>query len=66
MKNKSKIVVGDKIKFHSGNFEGLIGEITEIDWNSKHPMAIYGFLHTVSISNGRVGYIEKSEHWHLI
>lgn len=64
--NKSKLEVGDKVEFHSGNFEGLTGEITHTDWNSKHEKAIYGVRHTVKLSNGETGYIEKAEHWHFI
>ena len=59
-KHKMKIAVGDKVSFHSGNYKGLTGEITEIDWNSKHPNAIYGVYHTVLLSNGEIGHIEKS------
>lgn len=63
MKSKSKIKVGDKVVFHSGNFAGLTGVITHIDWKSKHESAIYGVRHQVKLSDGRIGYIEKSEHW---
>lgn len=62
--NKSKLEVGDKVEFHSGNFEGLTGEIIHTDWNSKQ--AIYGIKHTVKLSNGAIGDIEKAEHWHFI
>lgn len=54
--------VGDQVKFHSGNFSGLTGIIKETDWNSTHPRALYGYYHTVQLSNGETGYIEKSEH----
>jgi hypothetical protein len=64
-KDKSKIKVGDKVSFHSGNFSGLEGEIIAIDFNSKNPRAIYGILHTVKLSDGRIGFIEKSEHWNF-
>ena len=60
MKNKLKI--GDKVGFHSGNYEGLTGEIIGIDYNS----GIYGVKYTVKLSNNEIGYIEKSEHWHFI
>ena len=66
MKPKSKIKVGDKVVFHSGNFSGLTGKIIATDFNSKKPRAIYGILHTVKLSDGRIGYIEKSEHWHFV
>jgi transcription antitermination factor NusG len=60
---KRTLNVGDKVIFHSGNFAGLTGIITHLDWESTDPRAIYGFLHTVELSDGRTGYIEKSEHW---
>ena len=63
-KNKNDLSVGDKVEFYSGNFEGLTGEIINIDWQSTSPKAIYGFLHTVKLSNGNTGFIEKGEHWH--
>ena len=66
MKKKSKIEVGDRVKFHSGNFSGLTGYITAVNFNSKHPGAIYGFLHTVKLSDGRIGFIEKGEYWHFL
>ena len=65
-KDKAKLKVGDKVEFHSGNFEGLTGEITHTDWKSKHKNAIYGIRHTVILSNGEIGFIEKAEHWHFI
>ena len=57
---------GNQVKFHSGNFSGLTGIIKETDWNSTHPRAIYGCYHTVQLSNGETGYIEKSEHYRKI
>ena len=63
MKNKKKIKVGDEVHFHSGNFEGLSGTVTKVDWNSANHQALYGFHHTVALSNGKTGFIEKSEHW---
>ena len=48
--------IGDKVKFVSGNFQGL---------NSNDKRAMYGYLHTVKLSNGAIGYIEKSEHYRL-
>lgn len=54
--------VGDTVTFDGGNFAGLSGEVTEVDWNSKNPRAIYGFYHTVKLSDGRNGHIEKAEH----
>jgi transcription antitermination factor NusG len=64
--NKSNLKVGDKVEFHSGNFEGLTGEIIHTERNSKHENAIYGIRHTVKLSTGEIGYIEKAEHCHFI
>jgi transcription antitermination factor NusG len=65
MKTRSKktLSVGDNVVFNTGNYAGLTGVITEIDWNSKNPNAIFGCYHTVQLSNGNIGYINKSEHW---
>ena len=64
MKSKSKLSVGDQVKFHSGNFEGLTGTITKVEYGKQfEPFAI---RFTVELSNGKIGYIEKSEHWHFI
>ena len=54
---------GDNVKFVSGNFEGLYGTIIKVDFNSKDKRAIYGYLHSVQLANGNIGFIEKSEHW---
>ena len=62
-KSKKTLKVGDNVVFNTGNYAGLTGVITEIDWASKHKNAIYGFYHTVQLSNGHIGHIEKSEHW---
>lgn len=62
---KADLQIGSKVHFHSGNFAGLSGVITEIDWESKHPNAIFGFYHKVELSDGRIGFIEKSEHWEI-
>ncbi len=63
--NKKSLKVGDKVIFNTGNYSGLTGVIQKIDWSSKNPNAIYGFYHTVLLSNGNIGHIEKSEHWKL-
>lgn len=63
---KKDIKTGDTVKFVSGNYAGLTGEITETDWDSKEPRAIYGVWHTVKLSNGEVGHIEKGEHWEYL
>ncbi len=62
-KRKQEIEIGDHVIFTSGNYVGLTGVITDINWDSKDPRAIFGFLHTVELSNGQIGFIEKSEHW---
>lgn len=66
MKHKTYLQKGDVVKFISGNFEGLTGEIITVDWNSSHTNAIYGFYHEVFLSDGRVGFIEKTEHWEYL
>lgn len=65
-RHKSTLKIGDKVRFHSGNYEGLTGEITKVDWNSHHPKAIFGIWHEVKLDNGKIGNIEKSEHWHFV
>ena len=62
-KLKKELKVGDNVIFNSGNYIGLTGIITNVDWKSKHKNAIFGFYHTVQLSNGHIGHIEKSEHW---
>lgn len=57
--------IGDKVKFVSGNYQGLNGTILNVDYNSNDKRAMYGYLHTVKLSNGDIGYIEKSEHYRL-
>lgn len=64
MKAKNKLSVGDEVKFHSGNFNGLTGVITEVKYNV--PDTPYGLKFTVKLSNGKIGYIEKAEHWHFV
>jgi len=65
-KDKQDISVGDKIAFHSGNFDGLTGIVIKTNHNSTDKRALFGYLHTVKLSNNQIGYIEKSEHWHFI
>ena len=62
-RKKNTLAVDDLVIFKSGNFEGLTGKIIAVDYQSKNPDAIYGYCHTVQLSNGKIGYIEKSEHW---
>jgi transcription antitermination factor NusG len=64
MKAKNKLSVGDKVKFHSGNFEGLTGTITKAEYGKQFEP--YGLRFTVQLSNGKIGYIEKAEHWHFL
>ncbi len=64
MKTKSNLSVGDEVIFHSGNYSGLTGVITEVSYNA--PDTPYGLRFTVKLSNGNLGYIEKAEHFHLI
>ena len=63
MKRKIEIKKGDKVKFTSGNFQGLTGIVQNVDWHSDNERAIYGYYHEVLLSDGRTGFIEKSEHW---
>jgi len=64
MKTKDKLSVGDEVKFHSGNYMGLTGVIKEVKYN--YPDTPYGLRFTVELSNGKIGYIEKAEHWHFL
>jgi len=66
MKRKMALQVNDKVRVLSGNFTGLTGIVKAIDWQSTNPRAIYGFYHKVLLSDGRTGYIEKSEHWEVL
>lgn len=65
-RSKKTLKVGDSVVFNTGNYAGLTGVITEIDWHSKHKNAICGFYHTVQLSNGHLGHIEKPEHWQFL
>jgi transcription antitermination factor NusG len=60
---KKKLKKGDVIKFISGNYQDLHATVLETDFESKDKRAMYGYLHTVQLSNGEIGFIEKSEHW---
>jgi len=64
MKSKSKLSVGDEVKFHSGNFEGLTGKVIKEEYGKQFEP--YGLRFTVELSNGKIGYIEKAEHWHFL
>jgi len=60
---KKNLKVGDRVHFKSGNYEGLDGTIIATDYQSKNNNAMYGYYHTVRLSNGKIGHIEKSEHF---
>ncbi len=66
MKTKRKIQEGDKIIFVSGNFQGLTATVVKTDWSATNPEAIFGIYHEVLLSDGRTGYIEKSEHFQYL
>ena len=61
---KDRIEIGDNVEFTSGSYQGLTGEITDIDYNAKYTP--YGLKCKVLLSNGSIDYIEKSEHWRFI
>ena len=52
--------VGTKVSFHSGNFLGLDGVVTKVNEDVKD--AMFGFIIEVELSNGKTGYVEKTEH----
>ena len=54
---------GDKILFTSGNYQGMTAVVSKVDFASENKNAIYGYYNDVILSNGKVGHIEKSEHW---
>lgn len=56
--------IGQKIRFHSGNFLGLDGVVKKVNENVKD--AVFGFIIEVDLSNGKTGYVEKSEHFKKI
>ena len=58
---KEKYPIGQKLRFHSGNFLGLDGVVEKVSENV--PDAIFGFIIKVKLSNGETGYVEKSEHF---
>lgn len=61
-KISDKYPVGQKIHFKSGNLIGESGTIIAVENESKHPIAIYGFLIHVQLNNGRLVFVEKTEH----
>lgn len=64
--SRKRLKIGDKIKFVSGNFFGLTGQIISTDFKSNEKKAMFGYLHKVKLSNNNIGYIEKSEHWRCL
>lgn len=54
--------VGGKVFFNSGNFIGYEGKIIDVDETSNLPGAIFGFIITVELDNGRIVKVEKTEH----
>jgi transcription antitermination factor NusG len=56
--------IGTKLKFHSGNFMGLSAVVKKVNENVKD--AIFGFLIEVELSNGKTGFVEKSEHFKIV
>lgn len=65
-KSKKSLKVNDNVVFNTGNYAGLTGVILSINWKAKNKEAIYGVWHAVQLSNGQIGYIEKSEHWEFV
>ena len=58
----AKKYLNKKIKFTSGNFTGLSGEVIDIRCDNSQ---IYGVSLVVKLSDGRTVYIEKSEHFEV-
>ena len=59
----AKKYLGKTIKFVSGNFEGLTGEVVDIKRDNNY---IYGLALVVKLSDSRTVYVEKSEHFEVI
>ena len=64
MKTRNRLKKGDKIEFVSGNYKGLTGVIIGVEYGINN--IPYGLLFEVKLSNGEIGYIEKSEHWKFV
>lgn len=65
MKDLKKLYpIGTKLQFISGNFMGLSGVVKKVNTDVKNTP--YGFLIEVDLSNGKTGYVEKSEHFKKI
>lgn len=59
-----KYPIGAVLKFHSGNFLGLTGVVKKVTENVKD--SIFGFIIEVELSNGKTGYVEKTEHFRKV
>ena len=60
---RKQLEINDRVEFVSGNFAGCAGTITALDFESTADDAIFGYLHTCKLDDGRIVFIEKSEHW---
>ena len=64
--NLKKKYLFKKVRFISGNFIGLTGLCKEVILNSTDEKAIFGIKMTFELSNSKIGYAYKSEHFELI
>lgn len=55
-----------KVRFISGNFKGLTGLCKEVVLNINDEKAIFGIKMTFELSNKKIGYAYKGEHFELI
>ena len=46
---RKELEKGDKVKFVSGNYYQLTGEVLETNFESKDKRAMYGYLHLAKI-----------------
>ena len=58
-----KYPIGTKLHFHSGNFLGLDGVVKKVTEGVKD--SLFGFIIEVDLSNGKTGYVEKTEHFKI-
>ena len=58
-----KKYLGKKVYFKSGNFQGFTAEIFDVQYDSS---MIYGVNLLARLSDGRIIFIEKSEHFEII
>ena len=55
------------IEFNASSDKDHINFVTETKYcNILNANAIYGYYHSVELSNGEIGHIEKSEHWRFL